>query len=112
MDVDDGRGRESIIYNLYYVMGVFPILSLARRLANADIPTGPTLAPCGDEIALNVAVTAPFNAAVVESLRPGLPNVVLGVSIVGTTNCEFCKIHGCRKICAAVGRRDGTMCNI
>lgn len=42
-------------------------LSLARRLANADIPTGPTLAACGDEIARKVAFTAPFSAAVVES---------------------------------------------
>lgn len=43
------------------------ILSLARRLASADIPTGPTLAACGDEIARNVALTAPLRAAAVES---------------------------------------------
>lgn len=39
-------------------------LSLARRFANSDIPTGPTLAACGDAIALKVAFTAPLSAAV------------------------------------------------
>lgn len=42
-------------------------LSFARRLANSDMPTGPTLAACGDAIALKVACTAPLIAAVVES---------------------------------------------
>lgn len=44
-------------------------LSLARRRANSDIPTGPTLAACGDAIARKVALTAPFNAAVASRLQ-------------------------------------------
>lgn len=36
-------------------------------MASADIPTGPTFAAWGDEIARNVAFTAPFSAAAVES---------------------------------------------
>lgn len=45
-------------------------LSLARRLANSDRPTGPTFAACGEAIARNVALTAPFMAAAVELVTP------------------------------------------
>lgn len=60
------------------------ILSLARRFASADIPTGPTLAACGDEIARNVAFTAPLSAAAVESQIHALFEPV-GISI----GCEL-----------------------
>lgn len=57
------------------------ILSLARRLAKADIPTGPTFAACGDESARNVAFTAPLSAAVVESQIIAFVDPVDGISI-------------------------------
>lgn len=66
-------------------------LSLARRLANADIPTGPTLAACGDDIARKVAFTAPFSAAVVESRNVDVEMVSIGC-VAGKWAC--CKIHG------------------
>lgn len=74
------------------------ILSLARRLASADMPTGPTLAACGDEIARNVAFTAPLRAAVVESRSSDT------LAFAGTSmGCVVplwvrCTIHGCRRI--------------
>lgn len=76
------------------------ILSLARRFANADIPTGPTFAACGDEIARNVAFTAPFSAADVESQIIAFVDPINGISIgcVWQLNCVFCTIHGCRNI--------------
>lgn len=57
------------------------VLSLARRFANADIPTGPTFAACGDDIARNVAFTAPLSAAVVESQINAFVDPVDGISI-------------------------------
>lgn len=85
---------------------------MARRLASADIPTGPTLAAWGEDIARNVAFTAPLKAAAVDSLTVEFCELD-GISI----GCELlqyvrCKSHGWRRICAAVGRRLGTMCNI
>lgn len=64
-------------------------LSRALRLASADIPTGPTFAACGDDIARNVAFTAPFNAAAVEScIAAFVPYVGLaGISM----GCELFK---------------------
>lgn len=56
-------------------------LSLARRFANSDRPTGPTLAACGEAIARKVAFTAPFNAAVVEFDTPTAPTAAPDASI-------------------------------
>lgn len=82
-------------------------LSRARLFANSDIPTGPTLAACGDAIARNVASTAPLRAADASRIE-----FDVDASVILIFSGGGCHSHGCCSICTAVGRFCGTMCNI
>lgn len=72
--------------------------SLARRRANSDIPTGPTLAACGDAIARNVALTAPRSAAVASRLLAAAMSTVRRACEAAC--CAPCAECECAPVCS------------
>lgn len=80
------------------------ILSIRRR-AKSDIPTGPRLAACGDEMARNVAFTAPLMASVFsfafiacDGSTIVARSVYWGTVMLAVGRAPNRDSHGCRRI--------------